>query len=67
MPQRDRGRGRRGRERGRGGRVFVLEDKGLPLDREEIDIGCRKMSVYKGTRGNPMVRMWCLIVIGHLN
>lgn len=35
-------------------RVFVLEgDKGLPLNREETGMACRKMTVYKGTRENP--------------
>jgi len=44
---------------GRGGRAFALEDKGLPLGREETEMAHRKRAVYKGTRGNPLVRMRC--------
>ena len=31
-------------------------DKGLPLDREETDVAHSKMAVYKGKRGNPVLR-----------
>lgn len=49
------------REKGKGTRkswgqgVFVLEDKGLPLDREETDEAYGIMAVYKGTRETPML------------
>jgi hypothetical protein len=54
--------GRRGRERGREEDVFVLEDKGLTLDREERAGACRQMAVYKWKRG-PCIRMRGLILI----
>lgn len=41
--------------KGEGGGIFVLEDKELPLDREEIDTEHRKMVVYNVKRGNPML------------
>jgi hypothetical protein len=50
----DRGQGRR--EQGKVVKVFVLKDKGLPQDREERDVAQRKMAVYKGTRGSPVLR-----------
>ena len=50
----DRGQGRR--EQGKVVKVFVLKDKGLPQDREERDVAHRKMAVYKGTRGSPVLR-----------
>lgn len=67
MPQRDRGQGVRHKDRGRGRRrrgreqgkevgIFVLEwEKGLPLDRGDTDVDLRKMVVYKGIKGNPML------------
>ena len=30
-------------------------DKGLPLDREETDMACRQMAIYKGKGGNPVL------------
>ena len=33
--------------------VFVQDDKGLPLDREETDPAHRLMAIYKDKRGNP--------------
>ena len=47
-------RGEKGQGRGRRG-LFVQEDKGLPLDREETDVALKKMVVYKGTGGKPCV------------
>lgn len=35
--------------------VFVPENKELPLDREEI-LGRRKMTIYKGKQGSPVLR-----------
>jgi hypothetical protein len=47
------------REQRRREGVFALgwevDDKGLPLDREETDIYHRQMAVYKGTREKPML------------
>ena len=40
------------REGGKG--IFALEDKELPLDREETDVAHRQMAVYKGEMGNPV-------------
>lgn len=53
---RDKGKGakeRGERRQGRWRRVFVPEkgDKGLSLEREEIDVAHRKMAVCKGPRG----------------
>jgi hypothetical protein len=41
--------------RGEGKRVFVSEDKGLHLDREETDISHRQMVACKGKMGNPIL------------
>jgi hypothetical protein len=38
--------------RGRGKKTFVLEDKGLPMGREETDKAHLGMAVYNGKRGN---------------
>ena len=35
-------------------KVYVAVE-GLPLDREETDVAHRKMAVYKGKRGNPVL------------
>ena len=48
----DEGEGEGNKEKG--AVVFVLEDKGLPLDREETDVAHRQLAVYKGTRGNAI-------------
>lgn len=42
-----------GENKGRG--YLSLRDKGLPLEREETDVVHWKMTVYKGTGGNPCV------------
>jgi hypothetical protein len=39
----------------RGEGVFVLGNKGLPLVREETDMAHRKVVVYKGKGGNPVL------------
>jgi hypothetical protein len=39
--------------KGEGKEVFVLEVKGLPLDREETDLAYRKMTVYKRKQETP--------------
>ena len=64
---RDRGRNKRqiqgiedeGEGEGKGAGVFVSEGKykykGLPLGRMERDVAHRKMAIYKGTRGDPML------------
>ena len=39
---------------GGGSRIFVLEDKGLPLDREARDVAHREMMVCKGKGRNPV-------------
>lgn len=53
MPQWNRGQGIRDRqeieEKEKG--VFVLEDKGLPLNRK-TDVAHRQMETYKGKGGN---------------
>ena len=74
LPKRNKGQtleievqGEREGNEGEGGGIFVLEDKGLSLDREETGVAHRKMVVYKGTRGKPRVRMRCLILIGYVN
>jgi len=36
----------------------------MPLDRGEANVAHRKTRVYKGERGNPRVRMRCLISLG---
>ena len=41
--------------RGDGERYLSQKDKGLSLDREETDEAYRKMAVYKGKRGNPVL------------
>ena len=42
----------KGEEKG----VFVPKwDTGLPLNKEETGVAHWKISVYKGTRGNPML------------
>ena len=48
--------------------MFVLEDKGLPLNREETDVAHRKMAVYKETKGHPPSHVWmgCLILTCYL-
>jgi hypothetical protein len=56
---------RKGTREGVGGRVFVLEHKGLLLSRQETHVH-RQMAVYKVKMGN-YVRMGCLILTGHLN
>jgi hypothetical protein len=45
----------KGKGRGRGEDVFASEAQGLPLDREEKDLAHRKIAVYKGKRGNPVL------------
>lgn len=35
--------------------IFVLEDKCLPLDREELEVSHREMVVCKGKGGNPVL------------
>lgn len=40
------------RERGRG--IFPVR-QGPPLDRGETAVACRKMTVYKATRGIPVL------------
>lgn len=41
-----------GREREREKRYLPLRDEGPPLDREETDVACREITVYKCT-GEP--------------
>lgn len=43
--------GNEGEEEG----YLSLGDKGLPVDREETDMAQRKMEVYKGEKGNPVL------------
>lgn len=43
-------------EQERGEMVFVLEDKGLPLHREEIYMAHNKMTVYRGKMGKSVLR-----------
>lgn len=38
-----------------GGGLFVPEEVGLPLDKEEKDMAHRKMKVYKNKREKPVV------------
>ena len=49
-------RGTEGREQEAktGARGQGRREKGRPLDREETDMGHRKMAVHKGTRENPI-------------
>lgn len=58
------------REKGEGQRKetgkSVLEDKGLPLGREETDVAHWQMVVYKGKIGN-LIRKRCLIINEHAN
>jgi hypothetical protein len=64
----ERAQGRREREQEeREKDNFSLRDKGLPVDREEMDIVRRQMGVYKGKRGNPCVRMRYFILIEQVN
>lgn len=50
------GEGKQERNKREGEGIFVLEGpKGMPLDKEETDVGCGQMYVYKGKRGNPML------------
>lgn len=35
-------------------RVRGICPRGLPLDREDTDMAHRKITLYKGTRGNPV-------------
>lgn len=42
------------------------KNKGLLLDREETVVAHGKVVVYK-VKGEPCVRMGCLILIGHVN
>jgi hypothetical protein len=65
---------RRGREQGREKKYICSgregTNKALPWDREDTDMTYRKMPVYKGMRGNPMlgyVRIRYLILVGHVN
>ena len=71
LPQRDKGKGIRGKDRrrerirktgvrmgeqGRKRGVFALKpDKGLPLKRDEKAVVHRQMAVYKGKRENPVL------------
>ena len=41
------------RERGKG--CLSGRDKGLPLDREETDMACGQMTVYKGIRRDSLL------------
>jgi hypothetical protein len=43
----------------------IKEHKELSLNIEKTDMAHRKMAVYKGKRGNPI--LGCLIVIGYAN
>ena len=44
------------RNKGEGREVYVLEgEKGLPQDSEKTDMAHRKMAVYKGANGTPML------------
>lgn len=61
----DRGEGEGTRVRGQG--CLSQRDKGLLLDREETGIVHRKMAVYKDKSRNLWDRMWCLILIEHVN
>ena len=51
----DKGQRQETEDEGEGEEVFVLENKGLPRDREGTDVAHRKMAVYKDIRGNPML------------
>jgi hypothetical protein len=44
----DKGEGKGTRGKGKEKRYWFPRDKGLPLDREETDMICRQMAVYKG-------------------
>jgi hypothetical protein len=53
----NKGEGRKGqREQGQGKGYFSLRHKVLPLDREKTDVDHRKMAVYKGKGGIPVLR-----------
>lgn len=44
-----------------GGGIFVPEDKGLLLDRQEPDVVHRPMAIYKGKKENPtryLILIW---------
>ena len=80
LPQRDTGQGirdkegDRGRRQGRRGRnnragtgTFVPQRQRTASDEEETDVARGKMAVHEGKRGNPHVRMKCLILTVHVN
>lgn len=48
------GEGEGGKNKGEG-KGHISEDKGLPLGREEANGAHRKMTVYKGKMGNPVL------------
>lgn len=48
-------KGEREGNKRKGTGVFVSEDNGLPLNREEIDMDHRQIEVCKGERGNPVL------------
>ena len=50
---REKGKGTR--EKGKGYLSWRETGQGLPLDKEEMIMAHRKMAVYKGKRGNPML------------
>lgn len=49
------GEGKRNKGGGKG--YLLWRDKGLLLEREETDIAHGQTAVYKGKKGNPVVRM----------
>ena len=47
--------------------TFALEDRGLPLDREEIGLAHGQMLIYKGKGGNPVLGCVGFVLIGYVN
>lgn len=57
------------REKNKGERTgdWSRGNKEVLLDKEDTDMAHRQMVVYKGKKGNPHVRMRCLLLNGHLS